>query len=748
MLKADTRGKIFLLSDGLETDGSTLRAADASAGAGVPIYTVPMGGFSGSEVLIEHIKLPENVRKGKPHTLSIVIASTVNTSASLVLFLDGEYIGEADITLIPGENVFTYTGRIETGGIHQYEAVIVAGEDTIAGNNSYQTAVILQDEPAVLYAAEADSPVPAYNVLRNHNFNVTRISAAEIPAERQKIMSYDLIVMDNVGGHDISLSKMNMLKDYVQHGGGGFLMLGGDSSFGLGGYYGTPVEELLPVSMDVSSSKDIPSLTIVFIVDKSGSMGGTSSTDKTKLDLVKEAVFRSIEILNPFYGIGMLAFDADREWTVPVTRAGNREEIASRLATLESGGGTNLFAALEEGLKTVSRAESAVKHVVLLSDGLADNEKFGDLLSLYENSSVTISTIAVGNDADKDLMRSISEAGRGRFYHTDSISDIPRLFTTESLIVSRGFVLEESFVPVQNHSHPVMQELPSDLPILEGLVLTYNKDAGDLLIEGPGGNPLLSLWRYGLGKSAAFTADMKGIWSGRLLAWEGFGVFVTRLARWLERPGQSEELTLSVHQIDGNRADITVEALDLESRYINYLDLTASVIRPESGSLSIPLRQTAPGRYSGTFELSGKGIYFITAADNEGKYFARTNSITLPYPEEYKKFGINTELLSEIARRTGGRMITRFTPGQENWWDEKIERTESRENILLLLGSALLLMLAEIVFRRWSSRKPEDTESKSGKPGFSNEEFYVMIGRGRKKHELANNPFTFPSRQE
>ncbi|MFP4442434.1 MAG: VWA domain-containing protein [Spirochaetia bacterium] len=748
MLKENTRGKIFLLSDGLETDGNALRAADASAGSGVPIYTVPAGGFTGSEVLVKHIRLPEDVRKGKPHTVSIVVGSNIDTAASLVLYLDGEYIGEAEILLTPGENVFTYTGQIDTGGIHEYEAVIISGEDTIAGNNSYQTAVILQDEPSVLYVAEADSPVPAFEVLRNQNFNVKRINASEIPAERQKIMSYDLIVMDNVGGHDISLSKMNMLKDYVEHGGGGFLMLGGDSSFGLGGYYGTPVEDLLPVSMDVSSSKDIPSLTIVFIVDKSGSMGGTSSTNKTKLDLVKEAVFRSIEILNPFYGIGMLSFDADREWTVPVTRAGNRDEIVSRLATLESGGGTNLYAALEEGLKTVSDAESAVKHVVLLSDGLADKENFSELLALYKNSSVTISTIAVGNDADQDLMRSIAEAGAGRYYHTDSITEIPRLFTTESLIVSRGFVLEESFVPVQTHTHPVTQELPSDLPVFEGLILTYNKDAGDLLIEGPGGNPLLSLWRYGLGKSAAFTADMKGIWSSRLLTWDGFEVFVTRLTRWLERPGQSEELTLSIHQNNGNRAEITLEALDLESRYINYLDLTASVIRPGTGSLSIPLKQTAPGRYSGTFEMAGEGIFFITAADDDGKYFARTKSITIPYPEEYNKFGTDTELLSAIARRTGGRMITRFTPGQDSWWEDNTEFTETGENLLFFLAAALFLLVLEIVLRRRLSRRPEDSETKFGGPKYSNEELYVMIGRGRKKQELAHNPFTFSTRRE
>ena len=76
---------------------------------------------------------------------------------------------------------------------------------------------------------------------------------------------------------------MNIVRSYVQDLGGGLIMIGGDQAFGLGGYYKTTVEEILPVRSDFEKEKEKPSLAMILVIDKSGSMGGQ------KIEMAKDA---------------------------------------------------------------------------------------------------------------------------------------------------------------------------------------------------------------------------------------------------------------------------------------------------------------------------------------------------------------------------------------------------------------------------------------------------------------------------
>ena len=167
----------------------------------------------------------------------------------------------------------------------------------------------------------------------------------------------------------------------------------------------------LPVDMDVTSQAQLPRLALVIVTDKSGSMQGTVPTGETKLDVVKSAALSVLELLNPFDRVGLLAFDADWEWTVPVTEARNREQIAADLATLQSGGGTVLYFALEEAFRELAGIEAAVKHVIVLSDGLTNPGEFEQLARAMRAAKITVSTVAVGDDADVGMLRELAAAG-------------------------------------------------------------------------------------------------------------------------------------------------------------------------------------------------------------------------------------------------------------------------------------------------------------------------------------------------
>ena len=180
----------------------------------------------------------------------------------------------------------------------------------------------------------------------------------ELPASLGELLTYDAVILDNVPGLGMSLTKMEAIEKYVRDGGGGLIMLGGDRSFGQGGYYRTPVERALPVTMDVPARMTIPSLALMLVIDKSDSMGGyigdagrgmRPAQGTTKMELAKMAAFSAISLLNPFDQVGLVAFDTEVQWTIPITEAGDRERIATKLSALTHSGGTDIYKGVGRG---------------------------------------------------------------------------------------------------------------------------------------------------------------------------------------------------------------------------------------------------------------------------------------------------------------------------------------------------------------------------------------------------------------
>ena len=169
--------------------------------------------------------------------------------------------------------------------------------------------------------------------LRAQGLRVDEVPGNALPVTMHQLTEYDLVILNNVTGFDISLAKMQLLEDYVRDAGGGVISLGGDKSYSAGGYYGTPVERLLPVTMDVKSEVKIPTLAVTIVIDKSGSM-----SNEGKLDIAKSAAFSAIEVLNPLDRVAVLSFDAEPEWSVPPSEVGNRRAIVEKLRLVDSAG--------------------------------------------------------------------------------------------------------------------------------------------------------------------------------------------------------------------------------------------------------------------------------------------------------------------------------------------------------------------------------------------------------------------------
>ena len=158
---------------------------------------------------------------------------------------------------------------------------------------------------------------------------------------------------------------------------------------------------------------------------------------------------------------------------MPISEAGKREQIAGRLAALTHGGGTDLFKGVEEGLRALKSVKAVKKHLIALSDGLTAHMDFEALMRDAIANNITVTTVALGKDADRTLMDAIAHWGQGRSYYTDDPLFIPRIFTAETILVSRGLIDEEPFRPQMQAEHELLRGVSmAQAPNLHGYVVT------------------------------------------------------------------------------------------------------------------------------------------------------------------------------------------------------------------------------------------------------------------------------------
>jgi uncharacterized membrane protein len=608
---------------------------------------------------VEDIVAPDRVRSGEPHRITVLMKSRTRTPARISLFRDGVPIASQEGFLQPGENPITVQGVLGSAGLHSYEALVDSENDRFLENNHFKRFVEVSGSPAVLYVtAKGGRSEPLLAALSAHGISIEVRDASRLPGTIEGFVPYDGVILDNVPSYALSFEKMQTVEQYVRDIGGGLLMLGGDSSFGAGGYYNTPIEKALPVDMDVKSQLQRPRLCLIILTDKSGSMGSEVGTGEMKLDVVKSAAYAAVELLNPFDRVGLIAFDAEWEWSVPIVEAKDKETLSRELATLAPGGGTDLFPALTEVQRAILGEQAAVKHVIIISDGLTQPADFETLVAAMAKEKITISTIAVGDDADKDLLSKIAGWGKGRYYETSDPTLVPKIFVTETMLVSRGLLVDKSFLAQPISRSEILRGIEmAGAPPLEGFVLTFLKNGAEESLRALYDAPLLASWRYGLGKAAVFTSDLRGRWSRAWVDWDGYSRLVSQLVRWIQRPVSYEVLHPRV-TLRAGMGEITVDAYDEFAAFVNGLDLRAVVLGPGDEREELRLPQKAPGLYQGSFRADMTGDYALTfAAVNRQDLAPRTIGVSVPYLDEYKDAGVNTGLLASIAEVTGGRAL-------------------------------------------------------------------------------------------
>src|SRR5262245_26124678 len=273
---------------------------------------------------------------------------------------------------------------------------------------------------------------------------------------------------------------------------------------------------------------------------------------------------------------------------------------------------------------------------------------------------ITVSTFGIGKDADVQLMVDIAKWGKGRFYYTEDSQTIPRIFTLETQLASKASLIEQPFKPqLTSPAHEAMQEIDwRAVPPLGGYVATTLKSTAELVLMSHQEDPILATWRYGLGRTAAFTSDAKSKWAVLWLRWRDFNKFWAQLTRWTLRNGSRSDTVASVSRRD-SVGEVVVDAVDSKGDFINFLDSQVGVVAPNRERTVIDLEQVGPGRYRGRFPAPQEGVYLVGMAQrsNERVVGSQLAGLVVPYAQELRDLGVDETLLRELAELTGGAAL-------------------------------------------------------------------------------------------
>ncbi|HZM86636.1 MAG TPA: VWA domain-containing protein [Blastocatellia bacterium] len=699
----DASARLVLISDGNENFESSTAEAELLRASGVEVYTRAIGttterGQSRGEIAIRDLEVPEKLAEGEAFDLRVTIDSTRDADATLRVYRNDSVVSERTVHVVAaGENVFMLPQRVEHKGFYSFRAEVEAiRSDAFVQNNSREAFAIVEGSPRTLYLYGDDRPSAGIvRVLADGNFAADIRAGVAAPTTLAGFQNYDLVIFDNVPASALTTAQMKMVQSYVKDLGGGFLMIGGEQSFGPGGYYKTAIEETLPVSLDVRQKKHLPSLALVLVIDKSGSMAGV------KIDMTREAAAATVDFLSDRDSVGVIAFDSQAYPVVNITKVEDKKSIIRQIDSIQAVGGTNLYPGLKTAQEWLKASEAQIKHIIVLSDGMSEGGDFRGIARAIRDAGITITAVAVGDDADIPMMTMLAELGDGRFYAANRPENLPRIFTREAALASRSTIIEEPFSPRLVRPAQATNGVDwASAPQLGGYVGTAERDslnspAITSLISDKN-DPVFAVWQYGLGRSAAFTSDAKPRWAAGWMNWPGFGQFWTQALRDLLRHESAGGLTPRI-EIAGGRGHIVVEATTPEGGSKNNLRLRTQIIGPDLSSLDITLDQTAAGQYEGVFPAVARGTYLVNVSEDNGQAGVTAGAVN-SYSPEFSIGSQDADLLARVSATTGGQMLS--ADESVDLFSRRSPKTIPHDIWEALMLAALILLPIDVGVRR------------------------------------------------
>ena len=754
-LSKDAMHRLLLVWDGNQTLGDIDEAVASAASAHIPIDIMPLTYDVQNEVLVDRFVAPTWKRENEPFTVDIILKSNNpgSVTGKLTVLHQGEPMdldaatdgvqATKIVTLAPGLNVEHVRVPALEGSnvIHQFRAIFegqgvdasVAGggattqpsqgtTDTLAQNNAADAFTFVRGRGQILYVDNyaQDSGRFLLDAVRREGIEIldsNRITPDAFPNNLVQLQNYDAIILANVprGSGGITEEQQKMLATYVHDMGGGLLMIGGEETFGAGGWQGSKLEEVLPVNMDIPAQRQIPKGALVLVMHSCEMPDGNYWGEQCAL--------KAIETLSDQDEVGIVTYGSmtgGSKWEYVLAPKGDGTKIISAIKNWTVGDMPSFDDSMNVALNGLPgepgllASNAKQKHVIIISDGDPGSPNPG-LVAAYTNAKVSASTITVyphmgDPDGLPPTMKAIARLLKGRAYGpiNNNPNQLPQIFIKEATVVRRSLIQEDAkgiAVSVTATASDIVKGVAS-FPPVTGLVLTSRKQNPQIevpLVAGKNADPILAHWQTGLGRAAVFTSDARNKWGASWIAAGSFGKFWAQAIRSVARPPMSADFEVGT-TITGEKGSVRVEAIGKDSAFLNFLSIRGTVVGPDMKASDVRLVQTGPGTYEAQFDtpLTGNYVVVLNYRGPDNTQGVLLSGAAMNQSPELRDLSSNPGAMQRVADQTGGKVLAAWNvAGADIFRREGLWETASPKPIWDWLVPFLIgLLILDVAVRR------------------------------------------------
>lgn len=686
------RRRVVIISDGRENSGDVRAEAGRILGDGIEVDTVALSEVRLADAAVAEVDAPVKVREGDRFEIEVTISSNTEGPATVTVWRGDAIVLEERRSLPEGESRFTVEEVAGQVGAVTYRVDLRASRDGVPQNDSAAALVLVQGAPVVtIVEAEENEGEQIGKALVDRGFVVERVPVARFPTAQELLASESVVLVD-VAANQLTPQQVATLRGFVSELGRGLVTVGGESSWSLGEYRESPLEELLPLTSEIKDPERRPAIAQVLTVDVSGSMQGGAG-GVSKIEVSKSAALQAFGTLTEQDEVGVLAFDTGSRWVLDLQPLPDEAAIREGLEGLQAGGGTDIIQAVNASVEGLKKTDAALKHIVLITDGL-DFNNLTPSGQYVKSQGMTLSILAIGDETGLELP-AMASAGGGRYYQGRNLSQIPEILIEEVQIASRRYVNEGEFYPTIVSASASTSNLSATPPLLGYIATSPKPSASVLLGIGEFDDPLLATWRTGLGVVSSWTSDAKGRWARNWVSWEGFADFWSEVVR--ETVPESAAPGYSARAVPSDEGlEIVVES---ENRFPDGTRARARVVDPVGGVERIELSRRGINSFSGSVVSEQDGAYLIGVDVEAGGRSLYRDSVGAirSYSAEYRPSPVDSTLLSEVARAGGGSFA--ISPAES--FDPAAEGgVRSIEVSSWLTALAALLLPVDVALRR------------------------------------------------
>ncbi|MGH9068067.1 MAG: VWA domain-containing protein, partial [Acidimicrobiales bacterium] len=713
LLPTTTRGHVVVVSDGRQNVGDAIRQARLLRAQGVRVDVWPLNVGSGPEVRVDRVTAPSTVPGGTRPKVDVVIGSNVATTAKIRMEVDGAVVSTVTRQVTAGVTQVAETLPALAAGLHTVKAVISPARDTLAENNVGEALVqALGTQRVLVVAGQPGSATNLAAALRASSLAVTVVDPALVPRSAGALAGYQAVALVDVSAAELGQARMSALATATRDLGVGLAAFGGPDTFGPGGWADTPLEQAMPVDMRVSNRDSKPPVAVVLVMESVENPAGDA--------VVRGAAKSLVAKLTPQDFAGVT--NGSSGFAVPLQRVSHPARIEHAIATIPGFGDPPSYVPyLREAEKALERHPLATKHVILLGDGDAQPPP-PSLVADMVHHGITVSAVGIDLGGPPQFManmRAVAKEGNGRYYQSSSAAQVPDIFLRAARTQLKPWIVHRRFRPSIGAPSPALAGLDlGRLPALTGYVATTPKVSAQVVLDGPGGDPILAQWRYGLGRAVAWTSDVRGRWTAGLLRWPGAGRLLAGIVAstlpLAPAPGLRVTTTLS-----GGQAHVIAQVPRAPGGAV----VTDTVVAPDGTSSQAGLVATGPGRYEGTFPADQVGSYLERVTVKAGGPAARpmrsvravramrsvravravTTGLVVSYSPEYRFVGTDHGFLAALARAGGGTIIH---SAAQAFGAPVPAVVVDHSLVWWLLALAALLVPVDVAVRRLAGRSP------------------------------------------